>query len=103
MHDRAISHMMVRVGLAVFGLLTLAIVLLTFISERGLLAVHRREAELHALHEQIESKNAENEAILAEIENLQNPYGGEVERHAREDLDMARPDQLILPEAGQPD
>lgn len=99
MQNRAISHMMVRVGFAVFGLLTLAVLLLTLISERGLLAVHGREQELNALREQIDAIEAGNEATRAEIENLRDPYGGEVERHGREDLNLARPDELVLPES----
>lgn len=98
MQDRAISHMMVRIGLAVFGLLTLAVVVLTLISERGLLAVHEREHELAAMQEEIDAIEAENDAMRAEIENLRDPYGGEVERRGREDLNLARPDELVLPE-----
>jgi cell division protein FtsB len=96
MHDRAISQMMVRVGLAVFGLLTLAVVALTLISERGLLAVGEREAELEALHQEIESIETENAEMRDEIGNLKDPYGGEVERRAREDLNLVFPGEVIL-------
>ena len=92
--------MMVRVGLAVFGLLTVAILVLTLISERGLFAVRERAQELGGLGERIAELKAENEAMREEIEDLRNPYSGEVERRAREELNLVLPGEVILAPPG---
>jgi cell division protein FtsB len=97
MDNRATSRgMMLRVGVAVFGLLTLAILALTMVSERGFFAVRERAREFDALEQRIGELEAENAAMLEEIGNLNDPYGGEVERRAREELNLVRPGEVIL-------
>lgn len=99
MDNRAVSHgMMVRVGVVVFGLLTLATLVLSLVSERGVLAVGEREQELETLEQRISDIEAENKALLEEIDNLRDPYGGEVERRAREELNLARPGEIVVAE-----
>jgi cell division protein FtsB len=83
-------------GLAVFGLLTLAILALTLVSERGVLAVRERSRELETLQQQLADIEAANEAAREEIRNLHDPFGGEVERRAREELNLVRPGEVIL-------
>lgn len=87
---------MVRVGFAVFGLLTVAILVLTLVSERGWFAVRERGRELERLQYRIDTIKAENERMRSEIENLNDPYGGEIERRAREELNLARPGEVIM-------
>ena len=97
MDNRTTSQgMMVRVGFAVFGLLTLGTLVLTLVSERGWFAVRGRAQELSELHQQIEAMENENASMRREIENLNDPFGGEIERRAREELNLARPDEAIL-------
>jgi cell division protein FtsB len=96
--------MILRLGVAVFGLLTLAIMVLTLVSERGLLAVWERQREFGALQERILQIETENASMLREIEGLKDPDAGEVERRAREELKMVRPGEVILalpPEPGE--
>ena len=97
MDNRTISQgLMVRVGFAVFGLLTLATLVLTLVSERGWFAVREREQELMGLEQRIEEMETSNESMRDEIENLNDPYAGEIERRAREELNLVRPDESIM-------
>ena len=68
MDNRSIVQgMMVRVGLGVFGLLTVATLVLTVVSDRGLIEVHRKGEQLSALEQQIEALEAENAQMVEEI------------------------------------
>ena len=86
---------MVRVGLAVFGLLTLATLVLTLISDRGLLEVRRKSTELAELQAEIQTLGAENVQLVQEIRSLRTDPS-EIERRAREDLKLVRPGEIIL-------
>ena len=87
--------MMVRVGLGVFGLLALGTLVLTLISDRGLLEVRRKGAELVDLQAQIETLESENTQLVQDIRNLRSEPG-EIERRAREELRLVRPGEVIL-------
>jgi cell division protein FtsB len=96
MDNRSIVQgMMVRVGLGVFGLLTLGTLVLTLISDRGLLEVHRKGAEFAVLQAQIETLQTENIQLVQEIRNLRSEPA-EIERRAREELRLVRPGEVIL-------
>jgi cell division protein FtsB len=86
---------MVRVGLLVFGFLTLGMVVLTFVSDRGWLAVREKEREHQELEERIRQMEEENSALGEEIEALRFD-ADEVERRAREELKLVRPGEVIL-------
>jgi cell division protein FtsB len=87
--------MMVRVGMGVFGLLTLAMLILTLTSDRGILEVRRKAQEYNDLQMQIESLEAENTELIEEIQTLRaEPF--EIERRAREELRLVRPGEVIL-------
>ena len=86
---------MVRVGVGVFGLLTLAMLVLTLISDRGLFEVRRKAVQFQQLQTGIETLNVENRALIQEIQSLRSdPF--EIERRAREELKLARPGEVIL-------
>jgi cell division protein FtsB len=96
MDNRSIVQgMMVRVGLGVFGLLTLATIVLTLISDRGLLEVRRKGLEFAELQVQIETLETENIELVKEIRNLRSEPS-EIERRAREELKLVRPGEVIL-------
>ncbi len=86
---------MVRAGLLVFGFLTLGMIVLTFVSDRGWLAVREKAAEYGQLEDDIEQLEAENAALAEEIDALRYD-ADEVERRAREQLKLARPGEVIL-------
>ena len=78
-----------------FGLLTLSMVVLTLVSDRGLLEVHKQAERLTALETETARIQAENDALIDEIEALRTDPN-EIERRAREDLKLARPGEVIL-------
>ena len=86
---------MVRVGLGVFGLMTLAALVLTLVSDRGLLEVRAKAARFSELEQQIQELEAENADLVEEIHTLRtDPL--EIERRAREELKLVRPGEVIL-------
>ena len=87
--------MMVRVGMGVFGMLTLAMLVLTLISDRGILEVRRKAQEYGELRAQIETLETKNAQLVREIQTLRSePF--EIERRAREELKLVRPGEIIL-------
>jgi len=86
---------MVRVGLGVFGLLTLGTLVLSLISDRGLLEVGRKGAEFAELQAHIQTLETGNIALVQEIRNLRSEPS-EIERRAREELKLVRPGEVIL-------
>lgn len=86
---------MVRVGLGVFGLLTVATLVLTVVSDRGLIEVHRKGERLTQLEQQIQALEAENAQMVEEIRTLRTDPD-EIERRAREELKLVMPGEVIL-------
>ena len=96
MDKRGIAQgMMVRVGMGVFGLLTVATLVLTVVSDRGLIEVHRKAERLADLEQQIETLEAENAHMVEEIQTLRTDPD-EIERRAREELKLVKPGEVIL-------
>ena len=87
--------MMVRAGIGVFGLMTLAALVLTLVSDRGLLEVRTKAARLLEIEQQIQELEAENSSLVEEIRTLRtDPL--EIERRAREELKLVRPGEVTL-------
>ena len=96
MDNRSIVQgMMVRVGLGVFGLLTVATLVLTVVADRGLIEVHRKSERLTQLEQQIQALEAENAQMVEEIQTLRTDPD-EIERRAREELKLVMPGEVIL-------
>ncbi len=96
MDNRSIVQgMMVRVGLGVFGLLTVATLVLTVVADRGLIEVHRKGERLTQLEQQIQALEAENAQMVEEIQTLRTDPD-EIERRAREELKLVMPGEVIL-------
>lgn len=89
------KSLLIRAGTVVFGLLTLSMVILTLVSDRGLLEVRRQAGRLMALENEAVRIQGENDALIEEIETL-NTDPAEIERRAREDLKLVRPGEVIL-------
>jgi cell division protein FtsB len=87
--------MMVRVGLGVFSLLTLATLVLTLISDRGLLEVRKKGFRLIELEEKIETLETDNANLIGEIQTLRSDPA-EIERLAREELRLVKPGEIVL-------
>jgi cell division protein FtsB len=89
-----------RIAVGVFGLLTVAMLLLAVFDERGALAIRQRRIEKEKLQQEIDKAIKENERHQQEIKDLRhNPQY--IERKAREELKLVREGEIILelPEA----
>jgi cell division protein FtsB len=85
----------VRIALAVFGLLTVAMLLLAVFNERGALEVHSRAHKLTAIESEISKLDAENKQLTAEIQALRSDPGT-IEKFAREELKLVKPGEIVL-------
>ncbi len=94
-HTRNRKSLLIRAGTVVFGLLTVSMVVLTLVSDRGLLEVRRKAERLTTLETETARIQAENDARIDEIEALRTDPN-EIERRAREDLKLVRPGEVIL-------
>ena len=84
-----------RIAIGVFGLLTIAMLLLAVFDERGALAVQHRRQELDNLNKDIEKAEEDNDRYRKTIENLRsNP--DEIERRAREEFNLVREGEVII-------
>jgi cell division protein FtsB len=89
-----------RIAIGVFGLLTVAMLLLAVFDEHGTLAVRERRLEKEKLQQEIDKAIEENRRYQQDIEDLRhNPKA--IERKAYEEYKLVRPGEIILalPEA----
>jgi len=95
--DRKLSRksIMVTAGTVVFGVLTFGMLVLTMVSDRGLLEVRKQSFRLGALETEIADLEAANEALNEEIRILRTDPA-EIERRAREDLKLVRPGEVVI-------
>jgi cell division protein FtsB len=95
--DNSLNHksIMMRAGTVVFGVLTLGMIVLTLVSDRGLFEVNRKADRLAGLEQEIATLEADNAALIDEIQSLRYDPS-EIERRAREDLKLVRPGEIIL-------
>jgi cell division protein FtsB len=96
MGQRKITQGLVpRIAIGVFGLLTVAMILLAVFDERGALALGKRREELQNLNTDIEKTTEKNKALQIDISNLrQDPDA--IERRAREQLKLVKPGEIVI-------
>ena len=85
----------VRIAVAVFGLLTVAIILLAVFNEKGALQVHERAKKLGAIQSEIIRLDTENKKLTAEIQALRSDPTA-IEKLAREELKLVKPGEVVL-------
>lgn len=85
----------VRIALAVFGLLTVAMLLLAVFNDRGALQVHARAEKLTTIESDISKLYAENKQLTADIQALRTDPST-IEKFAREELKLVKPGEIIL-------
>ena len=85
----------VRIALAVFGLLTVAMLLLAVFNERGALQVHARADKLAAIESEISTLDAENKQFTADIQALRSDPST-IEKFAREEMKLVKPGEIVL-------
>ena len=103
MGQRNVTHGLVsRIAIGVFGLLTVAMVLLAIFDDRGALALRAQRQKRDALQAEVTATEKQNAQYRKEIEDLR--YDPDtIERRAREQLKLVKPGEIILqmPEAPQ--
>src|SRR5262245_53469126 len=96
MGQRKITQGLVpRIAIGVFGLLTVAMILLAIFDERGALALGKRREELQNLNSDIEKAAEQNQALQKDIESLRHD-GEAIERRAREQLKLVKPGEIVI-------
>ena len=85
----------VRIALGVFGLLTVAMLLLAVFNDKGLLEVQGRAKKLSAIEFKIGKLDSENKQLSAEIQALRSDPNA-IEKLAREELKLVKPGEIVL-------
>ena len=92
----------VRIAVSVFGLATLAMLLLALYNDKGYFAVHAQALKLKALQENIRTLDIENKNIHEENKALDQADPEVIEKHGREDLGLVKPDEVIINVVDEP-
>ena len=85
----------VRIALAVFGLLTIAVLLLAVFNDRGVIQVHAQSQKLAAIETEVTQIDAENKQLTQEIHGLRTDPSM-IEKLAREELKLVKPGEVVL-------
>jgi cell division protein FtsB len=85
----------VRIALAVFGLLTVAMLLLAVFNDKGALEVHAQARKLSAIESDISKLDAENKQLTADIQALRSD-SATIEKFAREELKLVKPGEIVI-------
>ena len=85
----------VRIALGVFGLLTVAMLLLAVFNDKGLIEVHDQAKKLGTIESEISKLDTENKQLSSDIQGLRsNPNA--IEKIAREELKLVKPGEIVL-------
>jgi cell division protein FtsB len=87
--------LIVRIALAVFGLLTVAMLLLAVFNEKGALQVQDQAKKLDAIESDIIRLDNENKKLTTEIRALRTDPTT-IEKLAREELKLVKPGEVVL-------
>ena len=85
----------VRIALGVFGLLTVAMLLLAVFNDKGALQVHAQAQKLTAIEADIDKFDTENKKLQSEIQALRSDPTT-IEKFAREELKLVKPGEIVL-------
>jgi cell division protein FtsB len=85
----------VRIALAVFGLLTVAMLLLAVFNEKGAIEVHDQAKKLSAIESEIHKLDSDNKQLTADIQALRSDPNT-IEKLAREELKLVKPGEIVL-------
>jgi cell division protein FtsB len=94
--NRSITQgVVVRIAFGVFGLLTIAMLLLAVFNDKGALQVRTRSQKLSTIQNEISNIDAENKKLNAEIQALRSDPTT-IEKFAREELKLVKPGDIVL-------
>ena len=85
----------VRIALGVFGLLTVAMLLLAVFDDKGVLQVHAQAKKLNTVEDEVKKLDAENKQLNTEIQALRTDPTA-IEKFAREELKLVKPGEVVL-------
>jgi cell division protein FtsB len=84
-----------RIAVGVFGLMTVAMVLLAIFDDRGALAVQERSVKRDKVKAEVIEIQKQNDDLRNDIENFR--YDADtIELRARKELKLVKPDEVIL-------
>ena len=84
-----------RIAVGVFGLLTVAMVLLAVFDDRGAIALREQRQKRDDLNSAITEAAQKNEQLRKEINDLRSDRQ-EIERRAREELMLVKPGEIVI-------
>jgi cell division protein FtsB len=87
--------LLVRIALGVFGLLTIAVLVLAVFNDKGVLQVNAQSKKLTAIQGEVNTLDAENKQLTKEIQALRTDPTT-IERLAREELKLVKPGEIVL-------
>jgi len=87
--------LLVRIAVGVFGLLTIAVLVLAVFNDKGLLQVHNQSLKLTDVQDDVLKLDAENKQLTKEIQALRTDPTT-IERLAREELKLVKPGEIVL-------
>jgi cell division protein FtsB len=85
----------VRIALGVFGLLTVAMLLLAVFNDKGSLQVRAQAKKLGAIENEISNLDSENKQLSTDIQALRNDPAT-IEKFAREELKLVKPGEIVV-------
>ena len=87
--------LIVRIAVGVFGLLTVATLVLAVFNDKGALQVHSQSKKYNVLEAEVAAIESENKSLAGEIQALRTDPAT-IERIAREELKLVRPGEVVL-------
>jgi len=98
MGQRKVMHgLLPRIAVGVFGLLTVGMLLLAVFDPHGALALRKQHAKRDQVNSEVAALSKENEQLKKEIDQLRHDPAT-IERIAREQLKLVKPNEIILVE-----
>ena len=85
----------VRIALGVFGLLTVAMLLLAVFNDKGLIEVHAQAKKLSTIESEISKLDTANKQLSSDIQGLRSDPNA-IEKIAREELKLVKPGEIVL-------
>ena len=85
----------VRIALGVFGLLTVAMLLLAVFNDKGALEVQAQAKKLATLESDITKLAADNKQLTSDIQALRGDPAT-IEKFAREELKLVKPGEIVI-------
>src|SRR5262245_44496915 len=84
-----------RIAIGVFGLMTVAMILLAIFDDRGVLAIRGQRDRLEELNRDVEKASQENAGLERSSKGLRSDHDT-IEKHAREHLGLVKRGEIVI-------